>query len=262
VRYRGTDLKQLTKKRRMSYRREVQPVFQDPYGIYNPFYRVDRVLEKPLHRLGLLSKGVSKQDVIEEALRAVDLRPGDILGRYPHQLSGGERQRLMLARLYLIKPKLIVADEAVSMIDMSLRAVFLNILSDFHQNLGISTLFISHNLATAHYLGGNIMVMCGGSVIEQGNLDTVIANPAHPYTRFLLEAIPSPDPRHRWSDSPDRSFVRQARTSTPVTESSDSGSCIYRGRCPQAMAICSEARPPMTVVATGQQVACHLYSEE
>ncbi len=200
IRYRGRNIQHLSRSERMAYRREVQPVFQDPYEIYNPFYRVDRVLEKPLQKFHLLPAGVQRAAVIEEALRAVDLRPADVLGRYPHQLSGGERQRLMLARLFLIKPKLIIADEAVSMIDMSLRALFLNILLDFRTQLGISTLFITHNLATAHYLGGRLMIMRLGKIVEEGDLDAVISHPGHTYTQQLLASIPSPDPRHRWTE--------------------------------------------------------------
>ncbi len=200
IRYRGRSIHSLSRAEMMAFRREVQPVFQDPYEIYNPFYRVDRVLEKPLQKFHLLPAGVQRAAVIEEALRAVDLRPADVLGRYPHQLSGGERQRLMLARLFLIKPKLIIADEAVSMIDMSLRALFLNILLDFRTQLGISTLFITHNLATAHYLGGRLMIMRLGKIVEEGDLDAVISHPGHTYTQQLLASIPSPDPRHRWTE--------------------------------------------------------------
>ncbi|MCX6044664.1 MAG: ATP-binding cassette domain-containing protein, partial [Chloroflexi bacterium] len=146
----------------------IKPIFQDPYSTYNPFYRIDRVLEVPIKQFKLASSKDEARQLMEEALRAVDLRPNDVLGRYPHQLSGGERQRVMLARVYLIKPRLIIADEPISMIDAALRALFLNILLDFRDKFGISCIFITHNLATAYYLGGDIMVMCRGRVIEKG----------------------------------------------------------------------------------------------
>src|SRR5690606_34930589 len=178
---------------------EVQPVFQDPYGIYNPFYRINRVFDVVIRRFNLATGRKEKQELIEEALRAVNLRPPDVLGRYPHQLSGGERQRVMLARAYLLKPKVIVADEAISMLDVAVRAVIMNILLDFRERLGISTVFITHDLSAAHYLGGDIMVMKRGDVVERGTVEQVLKAPQHAYTRLLLESIPSPDPDSRWT---------------------------------------------------------------
>ncbi|NDJ60721.1 MAG: ABC transporter ATP-binding protein [Chloroflexi bacterium] len=197
VRYRGQDIRKLPARERHAFRREVQPVFQDPYAAYNPFYRIDRVLRAPIRKFKLATSRDQAQAKIEEALTAVDLRPGDVLGRYPHQLSGGERQRLMLARIYLIRPRLIVADEPLSMIDASLRTLFLNILLDFRDQHGISCIHITHNLATAYYLGGGLMVMYKGRVVEQGDMDAIIAAPSHDYTRMLIDAVPNPDPTKR-----------------------------------------------------------------
>src|SRR5690606_9472596 len=135
-----------------------------------------------IRRFRLASGRQQKQELIEEALRAVNLRPGDVLGRYPHQLSGGERQRVMLARAYLIQPKVIVADEAISMLDVAVRAVIMNILLDFREQRGISTIFITHDLSAAHYLGGDIMVMKRGVVVETGTVDDVLQDPQHAYT--------------------------------------------------------------------------------
>ncbi|HYI24525.1 MAG TPA: ABC transporter ATP-binding protein [Thermomicrobiales bacterium] len=135
----------------------------------------------------------------------------DVLGRYPYQLSGGERQRVMLARAWLTKPKLVVADEAISMLDVAVRAVIMNILLDFKEQQGMSTLFITHDLSAAHYLGGDIMVMRKGQVVEQGAVDQVLQNPEHAYTRLLLDSIPSPDPDQRWqSDLSDIAELDQA----------------------------------------------------
>jgi peptide/nickel transport system ATP-binding protein len=175
-------------------------VFQDPYGIYNPFYKINRVFDMTIKKFDLAKGRIERIELIDEALKAVNLRPPDVLGRYPHQLSGGERQRVMLARAYLLKPKVIVADEAISMLDVAVRAVIMNILLDFKERLGISTVFITHDLSAAYYLGGDIMVMQRGRTVETGTSVGVMENPRHPYTRLLLESIPSPDPDKRWED--------------------------------------------------------------
>ena len=201
--WRGKDIYALSRSERTAFRHEVQAVFQDPYGIFNPFYKINRVFDMIIRRFKLASGKKEKQELIEDALRAVSLRPHDILGRYPNQLSGGERQRVMLARAYMLKPKVIVADEAISMLDVAVRAVIMNILLDFQERLGVSTIFITHDLSSAHYLGGDIMVMKKGEVVETGTVDNVLKSPEHPYTRLLLESIPSPDPDSRWTTSVD-----------------------------------------------------------
>ena len=195
--WRGKDIYRLSRKERFAFRREVQAVFQDPYGIYNPFYKINRVFDMTIKKFKLAS-GKDRADLIEEALKVVNLRPPDVLGRYPHQLSGGERQRVMLARAWLMKPKVIVADEAISMLDVAVRAVIMNILLDFKEQQGMSTVFITHDLSAAHYLGGDIMVMRRGQVVEEGKVDQVLKNPTHAYTQLLLDSIPSPDPDERW----------------------------------------------------------------
>ena len=201
--WRGKDIYKLSRSERTEFRREVQAVFQDPYGIFNPFYKINRVFDMIVSRFNLASGKSEKLDLIEDALKAVNLRPPDVLGRYPHQLSGGERQRVMLARAYMLKPKVIVADEAISMLDVAVRAVIMNILLDFQERLGVSTIFITHDLSSAHYLGGDIMVMKKGEVVETGTVDNVLKNPQHVYTKLLLESIPSPDPDSRWTTSVD-----------------------------------------------------------
>lgn len=252
--YRGKNIQLMSGQEWLTYRREVQPVFQDPYATYNPFYRVDRVLKVPLKKFKLSDAKSQADDLIDAALRAVDLRPGDVRGRYSHQLSGGERQRIMLARIYLIRPKLILADEPVSMIDASLRTLFLNILLDFRDQYGISCVHITHNLATAYYLGGEIMIMCRGRIIERGNMDVVLADPKHPYTQLLVESVPSPDPANRWK----RSDRGELSVETAALRS-DPHACVFVQRCPYAMAICRERRPEMRHVSREQAVACFLY---
>lgn len=201
--WRGEDIYALSRSEKTAFRREVQAVFQDPYGIFNPFYRINRVFDMIIRRFRLASGKAARQELIEEALQAVNLRPHDVLGRYPHQLSGGERQRVMLARAYMLKPKVLVADEAISMLDVAVRAVIMNILLDFQEKLGISTVFITHDLSSAHYLGGDIMVMRRGAVVETGAVADALDHPSHAYTKLLLESIPSPDPDDRWTTSVD-----------------------------------------------------------
>lgn len=255
IRYRGKEISQMSAAELHEYRRAVQPVFQDPYSTYNPFYRIDRVLNMIVRKFKLAESPKAATKQIEEALRAVDLRPHDVLGRYPHQLSGGERQRIMLARIYLMKPRLIIADEPISMIDAALRALFLNILLDFRDQ-GISCLFITHNLATAYYLGGDIMVMCRGRVIEAGAMDGVIKQPAHPYTQLLIDSVPSQDPRNRWT----------GKRTTNAVEASElhvtADACVFAERCPQVMAHCRTKRPPEFRLNAEHQAACFLYEGE
>lgn len=250
--YRGKNLSTLTKEEWMQFRRDVQPVFQDPFGIYNPFYKVERVLEMLIKNFHLASSRDEAQVLIEEALHAVDLRPDDVLGSYPHQLSGGQCQRVMLARLYLLRPKIILADEPVSMIDAAVRVLFLNVLLDFKEQHDISSLFITHDLATAYYLGGYIMVLCFGRVVENTSIDELIENPKHPYTQQLLKAIPIPDPTRRWETRADVKL-----TDRPLTH--EGNKCVYVERCPYAMSRCREERPPYYEVGEGHSVACFLY---
>jgi oligopeptide/dipeptide ABC transporter ATP-binding protein len=254
VLYRGKDITQLSKEEWHHFRRNVQPVFQDPFAIYNPFYRIERVLELMVKNFQLASSKAEGQKLIEDALAAVDLRPTDVIGRYPHQLSGGQAQRVMLARIFLVRPKIIIADEPVSMIDVAVRMLFLNILVDFRDKYGISCLFITHNLATAYYLGGQIMVLCFGRVVEEGNLDEIVAHPAHPYTQELLKSIPSPDPKERWTDKVSLQQVERPLSHQPHR-------CVYQARCAYAMDRCSKERPPVYEIGDNHLAACFLHSD-
>jgi ABC-type oligopeptide transport system ATPase subunit len=200
VTYGGKDIFKLSRAEHDDYRRNVQPVFQDPYAIFNPFYRVDRVLWKVVKKFSLAKGRENGLALIEESLRAVSLDPERVLGRYPHQLSGGQRQRIMLARIHMLRPAFVIADEPVSMLDAQIRKLFLDILLDFQRDHGITTLFITHDLSTVYYLGGEVMVINKGNIVERGSVATVMHEPSHPYTRLLLDSIPQPDPDQRWTD--------------------------------------------------------------
>src|SRR6266568_4105701 len=199
VRYLGKTFGSMTGAERRAFRRDVQVIFQDPYDAYNPFYKIDHVLAKPIANFQLASSKSEGRGLIKEALEAVGLRPEDTLGRYPHQLSGGQRQRIMVARALLAKPRLIIADEPVSMVDASLRATILGSLRKLNQDFGISVLYITHDLTTAYQISQNIIVLYGGSVSEAGDVELVVQHPKHPYTQLLIGSIPSPNPRHRWT---------------------------------------------------------------
>jgi len=253
--YRGTRVQDLKKDEWWDFRRNVQPIFQDPFGIYNPFYRIDRILDLTIKNFKMASTKAEADELKIEALRAVDLQPGDVIGRYPHQLSGGQCQRVMLARTFLLRPKIIIADEPVSMIDVAVRTLFLNILLDFRDKYDISCLFITHHLATAYYMGGPMMVLCFGRVVESGNIDQLLAKPSHPYTEQLLAAIPSPDPTQRWTERADVKI-----TDRPLTR--DFNKCVYVERCPYAMDICSKQRPPDFLIDEGHYAACFRHRDK
>jgi len=264
VLYDGVDIFTAGRKWNRRFRSEVQAVFQDPYSVYNPVYKAERVLRLVIRKFGLAKSKAATRELMEEALRAVDLRPEEVLDRHPHQLSGGQRQRLMLARVYLMRPRLIVADEPVSMIDAGMRASFLNILLDFRDNHGISTLFITHDLSTAMYLGGEIIVLYQGRIMETGATTTVMKTPLHPYAQLLIDSIPTPDPRRRWqedlSGAPLTESLETEGASTPNRDR-----CLFADRCPQVMERCWEARPVLrasaaqAASATRREVACYLY---
>lgn len=198
VTYQGNDVARLSRQEYATYRRDVQPVFQDPYAIFNPFYRVDRVFWKAIKNFDLARGRAAGMSKIEESLEAVRLRPGEVLGRYAHQLSGGQRQRLMLARIHMLQPSFVIADEPVSMLDAQVRRHFLDIMIDFQQTYGMTTLFITHDLSTVAYVGGDMMTIYKGQIVERGTVKEVMTHPSHAYTKLLIESVPTPDPTDRW----------------------------------------------------------------
>jgi peptide/nickel transport system ATP-binding protein len=198
VRWRGRDVAGLDGPSRLAYRRAVQAIFQDPFGAYNPAYKVDRMMMLPARRFGLAASEAEARALAESALTAVGLRPAETLGRHPHQLSGGQRQRLMVARAIMLKPEVIVADEPVSMVDASLRATILESLWRLRHESGLSLVYVTHDLTTAYQVADTVMVMRNGVVVEEGDVEQVIRAPAHPYTQELVAAVPPPDPTVDW----------------------------------------------------------------
>ena len=251
VRYRGEDIGRLSGAARRSYRTDIQAIFQDPYGVFNPFYRVDHVLTTPVRKFRLAASRAEARALIEQALRTVGLRPEEILGRYPHQLSGGQRQRTMVARALLLKPKIIIADEPVSMVDASLRATILGSLRRLTDELGISILYITHDLATAWQVSDNIIVMYRASAVEAGRAEEVVKSPAHPYTRLLVGSIPQVSLTRDWL---------AAEPDAPRAEDRDAA-CRFAGRCSSAMDVCRVQVPPLSRIGPCHAAACHLYGQ-
>ena len=251
--FRGKDITTLSALERLDYRREVQPIFQDPFAAFNPFYRVDHVLEVPIKRFRLASSSQEGRELIHEALEMVGLRPAETLGRFPHQLSGGQRQRLMVARALICQPKLIIADEPVSMVDASLRATILASLQMLNREHNISIVYITHDLTTAYQVCGNLIVMYAGSVVEAGAIEKVIQSPQHPYTQLLISSIPSVDRSKRWAeDAEDETASDGARTSK---------GCSFAPRCPLAVERCWVDEQPLRHVEEERAVACVQFEE-
>ena len=200
MRYDGKAVGDMSGAERAAFRREVQAIFQDPFSIFNPFYPVDHLLEMPLRIFGIARSRAEERQMIEAALDRVGLRPEQVLGRHPHQLSGGQRQRIVVARSLMLRPRLIVADEPVSMIDASLRANVLAQIQALRDELGISIIYITHDIATARQVSDEVFVLNRGKTVESGTAADVISNPQHPYTRLLVGSVPRPDPDHGWSD--------------------------------------------------------------
>jgi oligopeptide/dipeptide ABC transporter ATP-binding protein len=251
VHYLGKDLTKLSRSERRAFRRDVQVIFQDPYEVYNPFYTVDHVLTMPAKKFGLAKSKAETEDAIRESLRAVGLRPEETLGRYPHQLSGGQRQRLMVARALLIRPRLLIADEPVSMVDASLRVTILDNLKSLTQDFGVSILYITHDLVTAYQISDNVIVLYRGSIAEAGQAGPVVQQPEHPYTRLLMQSIPLPDP--------DRPWPREQQPSEIGKLSTGIQGCKFARRCPNAMEVCLGRQPALFQTSSARVAACYLY---
>ncbi|MEM1237893.1 MAG: ABC transporter ATP-binding protein [Pseudomonadota bacterium] len=200
VLFEGQDIQRMNASQSLDFRKNVQAVFQDPYACFNPFYRVSHALKFPFKQFGLAKSEAHTQSAMEEACAAVGLDPSLVLSRYPHQLSGGQRQRLIVARALMLSPKLLIADEPVSMVDASLRATILSNIYDLKDKYGISILYITHDLATAYHVSDYVMVLFKGHVVEAGPPKEVIGSPQHPYTQLLIDSIPWPDLDRAWGE--------------------------------------------------------------
>ena len=251
VLYKGQDLNKLSGQEKLSFRKEVQAVFQDPFAVYNPFYKVDHMLTVPMTNFKLAKSNKEARDLIDDALVSVGLRPEETLGRFPHQLSGGQRQRLAVARALLLKPQLLMADEPVSMVDASLRATILESLHNLNKKHDITILYITHDLTTAYHVSDYIIILYKGSVMEAGDVESIITNPQHPYTQLLIDSIPWPDLSRQWG---------QQEIRGDDGESADIGvGCKFASRCPRVMDRCRREIPPLYMVEGPSVASCFLY---
>ena len=250
--YKGQDISQLRGGDRMTFRREVQAVFQDPFAVFNPFYTVDHLLSIPIKLFKLAKTKDEAREIMVESLKAVGLMPDDILGRFPHQVSGGQRQRINVARALILRPKLLVADEPVSMVDASLRASILETLRGLQRDYGVSIIYITHDLTTAYHIAKSIIVLYRGEVMEAGDVDTIIKNPKHPYTRLLIDSIPWPDIKRRWGETE----IKARESEITITTTG----CKFAARCPFAFEPCKQP-PPLFRLKEHQAASCFLFEE-
>lgn len=252
--YDGQDMALATPNQIKEYRRQVQAVFQDPFGVYNPFYRVKHVFDMVIENFKIADNKTQARDMIEESLNVVGLHGEDVLRKYPHQLSGGQRQRIMMARAYMVKPKLIVADEPVSMVDASLRASILDVMMRLRDD-GISFLYITHDLSTAYQIGDQIFILYQGGIAECGNTVNVIDKPRHPYVQLLVSSVPVPHPYIRWEGTIELPAEEEMRTSKK-------SGCRFYPRCPDRMDRCLTAAPPLYAVdEVDHRASCYLCDE-
>jgi oligopeptide/dipeptide ABC transporter ATP-binding protein len=248
----GTDVTRLTEEQMHIHRRQVQMVFQDPYSSLNPRMRVHQIVGEPLENYAL-SEGAEKERQVVALLEKVGLRK-DAMDRFPFEFSGGQRQRLGIARALALNPRLIVADEPVSALDVSVQAQVLNLLMDLQDEFGLAYLFISHDLAVVEHIGHRIAVMYLGRIVELAPKDRIFAQPLHPYTEALMAAAPIADPRARRER-----LVIEGDVPSPMNPPSG---CHFHTRCPYAIARCKVEDPPLQEIAPGHVVACHLRTPE
>ncbi len=256
VLYYGREVSDLHGEDAREYRRSVQIVHQDSYAALNPVRTIFHSLSAPFLHYRMVRNRREAREKVAELLEMMGLTPpGDFIDKYPHQLSGGQRQRVVLARAVALRPKLIVADEPVSMIDVSLRLSILDLMRSLNEQFGIAFLYITHDLATARYFvrTGRIAVMYLGQMVEVGDLQDVLHRPRHPYLQALLSAVPVPDPRRarKAKPLPLRSLDLPDPTQPP-------SGCRFHPRCPYAEAVCSAENPPLRSLGGQHRVACHI----
>jgi oligopeptide/dipeptide ABC transporter ATP-binding protein len=248
VRFDGIELLLLNKQELRRKRRDMQIIFQDPYASLNPRMTIRAIIGEPfaIHRL---ASGSEREHRVADLLKTVGLDPA-VLNRYPHEFSGGQRQRIGIARSLALKPKLIVADEPVSALDVSIQAQIINLLADLQQQFGLTYLFISHGIPVIEHISTRIGVMYLGKLVEVGTSAQICLAPRHPYTQALLSAVPVPDPAAKKNR-----MVLRGDVPTPIDPPSG---CRFHTRCPVAVDRCKVEEPPLRKVEYGRDVACHL----
>ena len=248
IHFRGRDITRASRKQLKPMRTEMQMVFQDPFASLNPRKRIDQIIGMPL-----ALHGVQRSDIgtrVRELLDRVGLAP-EHANRYPHEFSGGQRQRIGIARALALDPKLIVLDEPVSALDVSVQAQIINLLDDLQDDLGLSYLFVAHDLGVVRHVSSRIAVMYLGKLMEVSSAEELYTKPIHPYTEALLGAIPIPDPREN------RARKRAIVSGEPPNPIDPPSGCVFHPRCPHATDVCRQVEPPLTRYPDGHLAACH-----
>jgi peptide/nickel transport system ATP-binding protein len=252
VLFEGSDVSHVRKRRDvLRYRSQVQMIFQDPFGSLNPVKTVRHHVERPL-RIHKVVPSDRVEERVHELLRTVGLVPAeDIAAKYPHELSGGQRQRVAIARALAVEPKVVLADEPISMLDVSIRIGILNLMSKLKDEHDIAFLYVTHDLASARYLADDILVMYAGQIVERGPIEDVLAEPLHPYTRLLLDAVPDPATK----TEAQQIELRKGDASAAVDPAEG---CRFRARCPLAVDVCSQITPTLVEARPRQAARCHV----
>lgn len=249
VLYNGKNIYQNNDREMSKLRREIQMIFQDPYASLNPRMTVEEVIGEPFAIHGLLG-GKKKRERIKELLRLVGLN-ADHISRFPHEFSGGQRQRIGIARALALDPKFIVCDEPISALDVSIQAQVVNLLKDLQRKMGLTYLFIAHDLSMVKYISDRILVMYLGKMFELADSEQLYDDPLHPYTKALLSSVPIPDPEVKRER-----IILKGDVPSPIDPPSG---CVFRTRCPAAMDVCAKIEPEWQEVKPRHFTACHLY---
>ena len=253
IRFKGRDISQMSREENLDYRSKVQLIFQDPYESLNPRFTVFDTVAEPLRALNIGTREERRQRVMD-TLRLAGLKPEEYVDRYPHQMSGGERQRVGIASALVLEPELVIADEPVSMLDVSIRAGILDLIRGLSERMNFTCIWVSHDLSILSNVSERLMIMYLGRTMELAPTRELITDPLHPYSRALISAVAIPDPTYKRPTPNIRGEVSQPIDPPP--------GCRFQTRCKEVMNVCEREEPPLIETKPGHFVACHLYEPQ